>query len=409
MPLTDTKVKNAEPRDKKYRISDGEGLFMQIEPNGGKYWRLRYFWEGKEQTLSLGVYPTVCLSEARDRRYIARKDLANGLNPGTKKKEQKQLARFKAANTFQAIAKEWFDLNQEKWVERHAKAVWRRLEMHIFPHIGRMPIAEIQHHSLLDAIRRIEANGTTEASKRAAQTCGIIFRYANRTGRCPTDPSVKIHEVLKPHTAKHFPTISRKELPEFFQRLQKANISRQSHLAIRLLMLTFLRTGEMRKTKWADIDFEAKEWRVPAEHMKKRTLHIVPLAYQTIELLKELKTLTGTSEYILPAQNRRKSKIISDNTINQALKRMGYKGKLVGHGFRSLASTTLNELEFSSDVIERQLAHQEQNKIRAAYNHAEYLPQRRIMMQKWADYLANIEAGGKVIMADFSTKEVRNA
>ena len=401
MLLTETKVRNAKPKDRMYRLADGDGLFLQIVPTGGKYWRLRYFFTGKEKMLALGTYPKLSLSDARDRRIAAHKCLTDGIDPSAKKKQQKRLAVFNAANTFEAVAKEWFETNKPQWTPDHAERLWRRIVLHAVSEIGDRPIADISSLELLDMIRKIEKRGTTEVSHRVLQTCGVIFRYAVLTKRAKYNPIIDLRGALKPHKAKSYPTITAKEIPDFLKSLEKASTSYQNKLAVRLLMLTFVRTGELRQAKWEDIDFETKEWRLPAHTTKMRDDHIVPLARQTIELLGELKTLTGSKELLFPPQLRCRHMLMSENTINQLIKRMGYKGKLVGHGFRALASTTLNEKGYSADVIERQLAHAERNKVRAAYNRAEYLPQRQTMMQDWADLIDGAVLKGNVVIGKF--------
>ena len=387
MPLTDAQVRNAPLKATRYRISDGNALFLQVEPNGGKYWRLRYRHVGKEKTLALGTYPEVSLSEARDKTLAARKLIANGIDPAAKKQEEKRLAVYKTDNTFEAVAKEWFETNKPKWTPRHAERLWRRIELHAVSEFGNRPIADISSLELLEAIRKIEKRGTTEVSHRVLQTCGIIFRYAVLTKRMPYNPTSDLRGALKPHKAKNYPRIATKEIPTFLKCLESAKTSQQNKIAVRVMMLTFIRTGELRKSKWQDVDFKEKEWRLPREITKMHDIHIVPLSKQTLKLLKELKLMTGSGDLMFPPQQRRRHMLMSENTINQLIKRMGYKGKHVGHGFRGLASTALNEMGFPPDVIERQLAHADRNKIRAAYNHAEYLPQRREMMQKWADFV----------------------
>jgi len=392
MLLSDIKAKKAAPKDKPYRLKDGDGLFLQVEPNGGKYWRLRYFFMGKEKMLALGTYPEVSLLDARDKRLAARKLLANGTDPGAKKRQEKRLAEFNAGNTFTAVATEWFETNTPKWTLDHAARLWRRIEANILPEIGDRPVSEITSLELLDALRKIESRGVTELTHRLLNSCGGIFRYAILTSRARYNPANDLKGALVPHRAVNYPTIQAKELPNFFTQLAKVETSPQNKLAVRLLMLTFVRTGEMRQAKWADVDLDAKEWRLPAPTTKMRALHIVPLAKQTIELFKELRDITGVSELLFPSQQRRRNPMMSENTINHVLQKMGYKDKLVGHGFRALASTTLNEHGgFRPDVIERQLAHIEGNKVRAAYNRAEYLPERIKMMQWWADYLDGAE------------------
>lgn len=398
MLLTDIKIQKAKPQDKPYRLKDGEGLFLLIHPNGGKYWRFRYFFAGKEKVLALGTYPEVSLLDARDKRLVARKQVAAGIDPGAKKKQEKRQAAFNAENTLQSVAEEWFKTNKPIWTPDHAARLWRRIEANIFPELGARPISEIKSLELLDVIRKVEKRGATELSHRLLHSCSVIFRYAVVTGRVTYNPAQDLKGALVPHRAESHPTIQAKELPDFFEKLEKVETSSQNKLAIRLLMLTFVRTGELRQAKWADVDFEAKEWRLPAHTTKMRDMHIVPLSKQTTRILKELKPITGWSELLFPSQQRQRHPMMSENTINHVLRKMGYKDKLVGHGFRALASTTLNEHGFRPDVIERQLAHAERNKVRAAYNRAEYMPERIKMMQWWADHLDGAkETDGKVI------------
>ncbi|NBX03917.1 MAG: DUF4102 domain-containing protein [Alphaproteobacteria bacterium] len=393
MLLTDIKVRNASPKEKVYRLKDGDGLFLQVEPNGGKYWRLRYFYVGKEKMLALGTYPEVSLSEARDKRLAARKMLANGTDPGAHKKQEKRRAEFNAGNTFKAVSEEWYKNNLSKWTPDHAARLWRRLEANVLPEIGDRPIAEIKSLELLNTLRKIEKRGATDLSHRLLQTCGVIFRYAVVTGRMQYNPSADLRGALMPHKAESHPTLNAKDLPHFISKLDGVETSLQNKLAVRLLMLTFVRTGEMRQAKWEDVDLKTNEWRLPPHTTKMRDLHIVPLSKQTIEVLRQLNELTGSSPYLQPSQHRQKNPIMSENTINMVIHKMGYKNKIVGHGFRALASTILNENGFRADVIERQLAHMERNKVRAAYNRAEYLPERIQMMQWWGDYLDGKVAG----------------
>ena len=415
MLLTDAKVRNAKPEAKRYRLGDGNSLFLQVEPKGGKYWRFMYRYGGKQKTLALGTYPEVSLVDARELVYEARKTLAGGTDPGAAKQEEKRRAVFNAENTFEGVAKEWFENNKPKWTEEHAERLWRRVEIHLVAELGKRPIADISTLELLNVIRKVESQkitrgegklkrrGGTEVSHRVLQTASSIFNYAIVTERMATNPAYPLRDgrALKPHKAKNYPTITAKELPEFLQRLDEAKTTLQNKLAIRLMLLTFVRTGELRKSTWNDVDLEAKEWRLRAEITKMRDEHIVPLSKQAIELFRELHKISGHREFLFPPQQHRKHMLMSENTINMVIKRMGYEGKMVGHGFRALASTTLNELGYPPDVIERQLAHAERNKIRAAYNRAEYLPQRRKMMLEWADYIDKIAADGKVIAGKF--------
>ena len=388
MALTEIKIKNAKPKDRPYKLADNSGLFLLIHPNGSKYWRLKYRLAGKEKLLALGVYPEVSLTQARRKREEARRQLSEQTDPAQKKKEDKRLQAYRADNSFAAVAKEWFETNQSKWVPDHAGRLWRRLELHILPEIGSDPIAEIKPLYLLDSLRKIEKRGTTETAHRLLQTCNAIFRYGVITGRMTYNPAQDLKGALKPHRAQNHPTIEAKELPHFFKQLEKVKTSPQNKIAILITMQTFVRQGELRHAEWRDIDWSEKEWRIRPETTKMKEWHIVPLSKQTLGLLKQLKEMTGHSAYLFPSQQRRKHAVMSENTVNKVLHGMGYKDRLVAHGFRALASTILNESSpFQKDAIERQLAHMERNQVRAAYNRAQYLDERRKMMQWWADYL----------------------
>ncbi len=389
MPLTNTAIQNAKPREKAYKLADAAGLFLAVTPAGAKYWRYKYRVHGKEKLLALVVYPTVCLQEAREKRLAAQKQ------------EDKRLSVYKTENSFESVGREWFNTNRSKWTDEHAERLWRRLVLHALPYIGRKPIADIKALELLEMIRRVEKYEKTETSHRLLQTCSAIFRYAVLTARIDYNPASDLRGALKPHKAENYPSLKPRELPEFFSRLETVKTSLLNKLAIRMLLLTFVRQGELRYARWEDLDFTAQEWRIPAEIMKMRERHIVPLAKQTLALLDALKTLTGTGVYLFPSQHRRRHPVMSENTINSVLADMGYKGRLVGHGFRSIASTILNEQGFRPDIIEKQLAHAERNKVRAAYNRAEYLDERRKMMQEWADYLDKAASGGNVVGGNF--------
>lgn len=387
MALTEKQVLNAKAKDKPYKLTDGKGLHLLVKPNGGRYWRYKYTFLGKEKLLALGTYPEVSLSVAREKHREARKLVAEKIDPSAKKQEDKRQAIYNAQNSFELVAKEWFDLNKSKWSEGHAQRVWRRLEVNVVPYLGKIAIADIKTLDLLNILRKVEARGATEMAHRLLQSCNAIFRYAVITTRITYNPAQDLQGALKTHKTKHYPTIEAKELPDFFVQLNKVETTAINKIAIRLLMLTFIRTGELRKSKWENINWEEKEWRLPAYITKMKDEHVVPLPDQAIALLKELQQYSGHSELLFPSQQRRRHAMMSENTVNHVLHKMGYKGKLVGHGFRSLASTTLNEKGYRPDVIERQLAHAERNKVRAAYNRAEYMEQRIGMMQDWADFL----------------------
>jgi integrase len=405
MLLSDTVVRNTKPKEKMYRLKDGDGLFLQVDPRGGKYWRLRYFFGGKEKMLSFGTYPEVSLSEAREKRHNVRKLIAQNHDPAEMKKENKRKAVRDAENTFRAVAKEWHEANKAKWSPAHGAKILRRLELHVFAPVGSRVVAEIKPSELLEVLRKIEKQGTTEISHRVLQTCNAIFRYSIATGKSDYNPAADLQGALKAHKAHHYPALKTKEIPEFLRRLNNVQTTPMNKLAIRLLLLTFVRQGELRQAQWKDIDFEAEQWRLPPETTKMRDEHIVPLSKQALAILRELQEISGTSIYLFPSQNRQKNPIMSENTIGSILKKkMGYKGQMVGHGFRALASTSLNEMGFSADVIERQLAHAERNKVRAAYNRAQYLPERQKMMQWWGDYIENAMRSGEVVVRDFGKR-----
>jgi len=383
--LSDAAVRNAKAKVKPYKISDGEGLFLLITPSGGKYWRMRYFVGAKEKLLALGVYPEVSLADARERRAQARKALAVGNDPGEAKKEAKRLTILKQENTFEVVAREWHQNRLAKWSPEHAKKILKRLETHVFNRIGTRPIADITATELLSVMRKIEEHGG-EIAHRLLQVCGQIFTYGVITERAIGSPAVSLRGALKPVVKGNHAYIKPNELPEYLKKLEAYDGALQTKLAMKFLLLTFVRTGELRGAEWSEIDFDKAEWRIPAERMKMKELHIVPLSRQAVGILKELYALSGQWRYVFPNQHK-PSGHMSENTVLYGLYRMGYHSRATGHGFRSTASTVLNEHGFPPDVIERQLAHGERDKIRAAYNYAQYLPERRKMMQWWADYL----------------------
>lgn len=389
MPLTDIVCKSSKPSEKARKISDEKGLYLEITPNGSKYWRLKYRFAGKEKRLAFGVYPEVSLAEARERRDEARKLLRNGVDPSQLKKEIKQQNKVKSENSFYQIATEWHETKKSGWTPRHASYVIRRLQADVFPTLGDRAINEIKAPELLSVIRSIENRGALDIAHRALQTCGQIFRYAIATGRAEYNPSSDLRGALKTPTKTNYSHLKESELPEFFSKLEDYDGHEQTKLAMKLLLLTFVRTGELRGAMWEEINFDAQEWRIPAERMKMREQHIVPLSKQAIEVLKKIKEFSGQYAYIFP-NHINPTKCISENTLLYALYRMGYHSRTTIHGFRATASTILNEKGFHADVIERQLAHSERNRVRAAYNHAQHLPERKKMMQWWADYLDEI-------------------
>jgi integrase len=389
MSLSDAKARNAKPRAKTYKVSDGEGLFLVITPSGGKYWRLRYFFAGKEKLLALGVYPEITLADARERRAQARKVLAAGNDPGEAKKEAKRLVLLNSANAFEVVAREWFEKRKHEWASSSAAVALARLEQHILPKLGPRPIAEITPPEVLSMLRVVEARGTLETARRLMQMCGQIFMYAIATGRAERNPVPDLRGALKTPVATHYSFLQASDLPKYLEKLEAYDGNVLTRLALRFLLLTFVRTNELRGAQWTEIDWKKAEWRIPPERMKMKEFHIVPLSKQAVAVLRELQGHSGNRQYVFPNQHN-PSTFMSENTMLYALYRMGYHSRTTGHGFRSTASTILNEHGFRADVIERQLAHSERNAVRAAYNHAEYLPQRRKMMQWWADYLDRI-------------------
>lgn len=389
MPLTDVFVRNAKPKDKPQKFTDGDGMFLYLHPNGGKYWRLQYRFAGKQKILALGVYPEVSLADARERRMVARKILAAGNDPSEVKKEAKRQALIKAENSLEAIAREWHGQHLHEWAAHYARDVIHRLETHIFPKLGARPIADINATELLCTLRVIEKSGALDMAQRMMQTCGQVFRYAITTGRAERNPVTDLRGALKTPVPKHHAYLKADDLPEYLAQLESYDGTEQTKLALKLLLLTFVRTTELRGAEWAEINLDKAEWRIPASRMKMKDPHIVPLSTQSLAVLRELQRHTGNRQFVFPQQYK-PSKCMSQNTMIYALYRMGYHSRTTGHGFRATASTILNEHGFPPDVIERQLAHCERNKVRAAYNHAQYLPERRKMMQWWADYLDGI-------------------
>ncbi len=406
MPLTDVKVRNTKPTDKPQRLWDGGGLYLEVSPAGGKLWRFKYRVAGKERLLALGKYPAVTLHEARERRDAARKSLTNGIDPGEQRKTEKREAAGKAANSFEAVAREWYEKQAKVWVTHHAADVLRRLEANLFPELGDRPIAEITAPDLLAAVRKIEERGAHDLAHRVLQVASQVFRYGIATGRCERNPAPDLRGALTPHNAKNQAAVRLDDVPALLRAIGDYDMigDRQTGLALRLLALTFVRTGELIGAQWDEIDLDGAAWIVPAERMKMRTEHVVPLSRQALDVLREIKSLAGDSRYVLPGRNP--DKPISNNTMLFALYRLGYKRQMTGHGFRSIASTLLNESgKFRPDVIERQLAHCERNAVRDAYNRAEHLPDRRAMMQAYADMLDALERGAKVIALQRGRKQ----
>ncbi len=398
MPLTDAAIRQLKPSTKPLKASDGGGMFLLINPKGSRWWRFSYRYNGKQKTISLGVYPDISLKAARVKRTEAKRLLEKGIDPGEHRKISKSSQSAMGEDTFQFVALEWFSKFRPTWADSHAGKIIRRLEVDIFPWVGKRPINEINAPELLAVLRRIENRGALETAHRAKQNCGQIFRYAIATGRAERDPSADLRGALPPVKSSRFSTITDpKAIGQLLRDIEGYQGSFITKCALRLAPLVFVRPGELRHAEWSEIDFDGAEWRIPGEKMKAGALHLVPLSKQAVEILQEIHPLTGNGKYVFPGA-RSAQRPMSENTTLVALRRLGYeKGMMTGHGFRSMASTRLNEMGFKPDWIETQLAHAEKNKVRRAYNHAEYLNERREMMQTWADYLDSLRNGAEIV------------
>ena len=400
MPLTDIAARKAAPRAKPFKLADGGGLYLEVMPTGAKYWRMKYRHGGKEKRLALGVYPDVSLIAARAAREDARKLLANGTDPGAVRKAIKAErieAAAVAADTFEAVAREWMarqdvaevTANKTRWI----------LETCLFPEIGNRSIAAVTARELLDALRKVEATGKLETAKRAKIKAGQVFRYAVLEGKATSDPTTALRKALKAPTGKHHAAVTDPiKIGELLRAIDGFTGQPATLAALKLAPLVFVRPGELRQAEWAELDLDGAIWRIPGEKMKMGAAHLVPLSSQAVAILRELHPLTGAGRYLFPGL-RTASRPMSENTVNAALRRLGYGNEeMTGHGFRSMAATRLNEMGWNADAIERQLAHAESNKVREAYTHAaQYLDDRTRMMQAWADYLDGLRAGGDVV------------
>lgn len=397
MPLSDTAIRSAKPTDKPYKLPDEKGLFLLIHPNGSKYWRQKYRYGGKEKTLAHGVYPDVGLKDARQRRDDARKMLANDIDPGEHRKAKKSAKDERAANSFEVIAREWFEKNRETWAPSHADKIIRRLEKDVFPWLGGKAIAEITAPDVLAVLRRIEGRGTLDTAHRAGGNCSQVFRYAIATGRAERDPVPDLRGALPPARGSNFAAITDPvKVGELLRAIEAFQGTFVVKSALLLAPLLFVRPGELRRAEWAGFDLEKAEWRYFVT--KTKTEHAVPLATQAVAMLKELHALTGHGRYVFPGRDPQKA--MSEAAVNAALRRMGYdtKTEITGHGFRAMARTILaEELHQKPEVIEHQLAHKVPDALGTAYNRTKFLKERKAMMQLWADYLEKLKAGAEVI------------
>jgi len=393
MALTDVAVRNAKARDKLYRLFDERGMYLEISTGGGKWWRLKYRFGGKEKRLSLGVYPDVGLKDARDRRDEARKLLANGIDPSIERKVQKASTVERAANSFEAVAREWFARHSPGWATTHADKIMGRLEKDVFPWLGGRAIAEIKAPEVLTVLRRVEARGALDTAHRVHQNCGQVFRYAVATGRAERDISSDLRGALPAARHTHFASVTEPaEVASLLRALDAFQGTFVVQCALRLAPLLFVRPGELRSAEWAQFDLDKAQWRYTVS--KTKTEHLVPLASQSVAILCELQALTGQREYVFPGRDVKKP--MSGAAINAALRRMGFdtKTEITGHGFRAMARTILHEqLRFPSEVIEHQLAHKVSDSLGTAYNRTKFIDDRVVMMQAWADYLDKLKSG----------------
>jgi integrase len=396
--LTDTEIKRAKAAEKAYSMGDGGGLYLWVKPTGGKLWRWSYRYEGKEKLMSLGKYPDVSLAQARERHSEARKLLATGVDPMAQRKAEKTAEKIAVENSFQSVTTQWLEHWQEGKSPRHVDSVRRRMEADILPCLGARPIAEIEAPELVAMANAIQDRGALDIAKRALETVGQVFRYGLAHGYAKRNPATEIRpsDILKSSPKINYARIDAKELPTLLRRIEVYQGKQVTRLAMKLMSMTFVRTTELIEAKWGEFDLENARWDIPAERMKMRTPHIVPLARQALEVLEMLRDFTGCNEWLFPG-DLNAAQPMSNNTILAALKRMGYKGRMTGHGFRGLASTILHEQGYSHDHIELQLAHAPRNAVSAAYNHALYLEPRARMMQDWADFLERTQRGGKVL------------
>jgi integrase len=401
-------IKSIKRGDARVRLADGAGLYLRLFVNGGSHgWRFDYSLNGRRNTLSLGTYPDTSLSLARKKADEARKLVSAGTDPSDVRKETRAEQTLRRTverratgglpplDSFEAVAREWHTKNVPTWAPSHSSKIIRRLEQDVFPWIGAQPVGAIRPMELLSLLKRVEERGAIETTHRVQQNCGQVFRYAVATGRAESDPSRDLRGALTPWKPEHYPTLTdAREVGRLLRDIEAYEGGFITKCAMKLSPMLFVRPGELRRAEWSEINLDAAEWRIPAGKMKGRVMHIVPLAKQAVDILQDLQALTGQSSWVFPGV-RTNGEPMSENTVNAALRRLGYDRTMItAHGFRGMASTLLHECGWPSDVIERQLSHAERNAVKAAYNHAEHLPARRKMMQAWADHLDDLRKGG---------------
>jgi integrase len=405
--LTDKGIRAAQPHEKPYKLYDADGLFLLVNPNGSKYWRYKYRFRGKEKQMSLGVFDpnrphiSTSLADARSELAKKRKILDSGKDPSQERKRADREKLLAAGNTFEVVAKDWWTQQQGLWTENHANRVWDSIKNEVLPHIGDIAITEIEAPGILAVVRRVESRGALDVARRVLQRCNSVFKFAVQTGRAKYNPVGDLSGVLQTRKVQHRASVSRDDLPELLRGIDGCEGDPVTRHALQLLMLTFVRPGELRGARWEEFDLQAAQWSIPAERIKMKTEHLAPLSRQALELVEELAPLTDRFEILFPG-NRSRHKPISENTMTYALYRIGFKSRATPHGMRATASSILNEQGFNHDAIERQLSHLERNKVRGAYtHHAEYPDERRRIMQWWADYLEQVRSSNNMIAGNF--------
>jgi integrase len=386
MPLTDIAIRKAKSKKKPYKLSDFGGLYILVKPNGAKLWRWKYRIDGKENVYSIGDYSSISLVDARVERDSARLLVKQGIHPAHNRQSQKAAQVEDNANSFIVVAKGWIDQRKPKWTPRYLEQIEKVLKDDVYPHVGNLPMRSITAAHLLAIIKRVEKRGAETVAMLIRQWCSSIFRYAAAHLLADADPAAMLKGAIDRPKVKHSQPLTKKDIPKFINALESYGGYRPTIIALKLLMLTFVRTVELREAEWKEFDLDLEEWHIPAERMKMREAHTVPLSQQAVELLLELQTLTGINGLLFPNYRYPKT-CMSPTTLNRALESMGYGGRFTAHGFRATASTMLNEMRYPTDYIERQLAHAESDKTRASYNRAEYLPERKEMMQTWANLI----------------------
>jgi len=398
--LTELSIKQAKPKQKQYKLTDGEGMYLRIYPNGSKYWQLQYWFDSKQKILSFGVWPNVSLKEARDKRFAAKKIIKEGIDPNVENKErleeqsfEREKEKIRKISTFQIVAHEWFSRQSTQWTERHSIGVLSSLKMHVFPDLGEIPIADISKQDVIATLRKLESEGKYETCYRIRQKLEAIFSYAEIEGHCTGNPARGLQQILTKPQPKHHNSLPISELPNFLKKMNEDKDSLPTTLlAMKFVIYTFVRTQELRLADWKEFDIDSSEplWVIPADRMKMKKIHHVPLSRQAVNILHEMEQYSGKEGYVFP-QYYNSKKAMSNNTLLYFSNRLGYAGRNTIHGFRATVSTVLNESrKWHPDVIERQLSHQEKNKVRDAYNRAEHLDERRRMMQWWSDYVDSL-------------------